>query len=790
MTAFGALAMSAGVGALSLGELSVRSSVGHPFEAVLPFTVSAGESVTPQCIRARDDAATANQALPYLANAQFAVTARPGGGEIVVRTRAAVGEPAVRLRITIDCAPASVLSREFVVLLDAPAAQQEAIVTPVAVAPAATVAQPMPSAPRRARRAERRDTDAGTGGAMAERQSSPSVAATGAAPGTGLGPSLRVSPPGGRAPEAALRTPRSKARAGFRLTITRSEDDEVLQRVLSLKRSDNLLSLTGPQREIAEADRESLRVQARMALSDNPVAEAVQMQARLGALEGSMGALKKQLGEIEAARTAAEDRARRLAEENKRLAARLDTFGVIALLLVCVGLAAAGFWRYRVATERRTQLQRDWDAGAAASMPREPQVASSEPVEASRPAPAEVTATPDDQEQYARTVVLDRTASRLPPVAAPAPGPLPPPVSSPAVLAQTVPAAADAKTPSRAAAIKPSEDVGIAFVPPDIPVTPPSKPAVVPSGGVADREIPTDDGMFLPESALKKKGTDESEVPVDTKGRSGMIEKAFGFGPDAARDVNSHLRPTTGRGKTLPDAGLAAGLRPDPYALSLPPITGRGRTLQGGTQAPAAEQVPAVGVPARAETAIDFALEAPDHASMDGVTGAEAKARVEQYLGEFERKLFPEIALGRVKLDEPRSIIGLARTYYQEDFDPAKAISFLEYALHRSTDPMLIHLALLEVLRMERRVREYASVARAFRGQYPDSGTYWQLVAAYGRLLDPSDPAFEGERVPGLDLDTPSNWLGNTLDMTKYVLGQKVADSVRDLPAPVAKGAA
>ncbi len=789
MTAFGALAISAGVGALSLGELSVRSSVGHPFEAVLPFTVSAGESIAPQCIRARDDAATANQALPYLANAQFAVTVRPGGGEIVVRTRAAVGEPAVRLRITIDCAPASVLSREFVVLLDAPAAQQEAIVTPVAVVP---IAQATPSAPRRARRAERRDTDAGTGGVMAERQSSPNVAATGAAPGTGLGPSLRVSPPGGRAPEAALRTPRSKARAGFRLTITRSEDDEVLQRVLSLKRSDDLLSLTVPQREIGEADRESLRVQARMALADNPVAEAIQMQARLGALEGNMGALKKQLGEIEAARAAAEDRARRLAEENKRLAARLDTFGVIALLLVCVGLVAVGFWRYRVATERRAQLRRDWDAGTAPSMPQEPQVASSEPVDASRPAPAEVAATPDDQEQYARTVVLDRTASRSPPVAAPAPVPLPSPASSPAVLAQPAPApaAADAATPSRAAAIKPPEDVGIAFVPPGIQVTKPTKPAVVPPGGIADREIPTDDGMFLPESALKKKGADEAEAPVDTKERSGMIERAFGFGPEAARDVSSQLRPTTGRGKTLPDAGVAAGLRPDPYTLSLPPITGRGRTLQGGTQAPVVGPVPAVNAPAQAETAIDFALDAPDHASMDGVAGAEAKARVEQYLGEFERKLFPEIALGRVKLDEPRSIIGLARTYYQEDFDPAKAISFLEYALHRSTDPMLIHLALLEVLRMERRVREYGSVSRAFRGQYPDSGTYWQLVAAYGRLLDPSDPAFEGERVPGLDLDTPSNWLGNTLDMTKYVLGQKVADSVRDLPQPVAKGAA
>ena len=165
---------------------------------------------------------------------------------------------------------------------------------------------------------------------------------------------------------------------------------------------------------------------------------------------------------------------------------------------------------------------------------------------------------------------------------------------------------------------------------------------------------------------------------------------------------------------------------------------------------------------------------------------AEARARAESYSAEFERKLFPEIALGRVKLDDPRSIIGLARTYYQEDFDAGKAISFLEYALYRSAEPMAIHLALLEVLRMERRVAEYATVARAFRGQYPDSATHWQLIAAYGRLMDQNEPTFEGEKVAGLDLDTPSNWLGSTLDMTKYVLGQKVSDSVRDLPLPVA----
>jgi hypothetical protein len=192
-----------------------------------------------------------------------------------------------------------------------------------------------------------------------------------------------------------------------------------------------------------------------------------------------------------------------------------------------------------------------------------------------------------------------------------------------------------------------------------------------------------------------------------------------------------------------------------------------------------------VSYPDGAASTVDFRL-ATGGVSGGGSGGAgeDEAGLAQRYFAEFERKMFPEIALGRARLDDARSIVGLARTYYQEDFDPGKAVSFLEYALHRSTDPMRIHLALLEVLRMERRAGEYATVARAFRGHYPDSGTHWQLVAAYGRLLDPGEPLYEGDNVPGLDLDTPSNWLGSTLDMTKYVLGQKVADSIRDLPAP------
>jgi len=263
------------------------------------------------------------------------------------------------------------------------------------------------------------------------------------------------------------------------------------------------------------------------------------------------------------------------------------------------------------------------------------------------------------------------------------------------------------------------------------------KPAVERAGGLAMKTVDAAEAdVYLPESALLAHG-------------------------DAGRGVQVS---GTGRIPTLAEKALA-----DAKGSSATP----GSSIEARALALADR---AMGV--------DFAID--DSPAIGVASGDDAGARVRsaQYFAEFERKLFPEIALGRVKLDDPRSIIGLARTYYQEDFDPGKAISFLEYALYRSSEPMRIHLALLEILRMERRVGEYAIVARTFRGQYPDSDTHWQLVAAYGRLLDPHEPTFEGDKVPGLDLDTPSNWLGSTLDMTKYVLGQKVADSVRDLPAP------
>jgi len=725
-----ALGLCAAASALSLGDLKVRSPIGSAFEAVLPFTANADEVLSPQCIRGHEDAGSRNQHVPLLANVRFTITPSAGGGEIVIRTRTLVHEPAVRIRLTIDCGPKTLLVREYVVLLDAPPAMVEPVPAAVAV-PLAAVPLP-PTLSTSVRRSEPRAVprsatppagDAGTAGAALRSL-----------------PSLRLAPPGDRPARDSIRSAASrpalgKPAPGYRLTLsqpTAAEAGEPLNQ--PLKRSDELMSLVAPSRTLGAGEADKLRAEARIRLSDNPFAEALQLQTRLFALEGGMSVLRKEVGEIENARRLAEERARTLAAENHRLSAWLNGAALLVALLLCAVLAAFLFWRYRLESEQSGRRERSWQAtpaSAPVTPAGEPETGVDADVSYQQWRATPVVAAP---ESYQSRVVLDRsgktgaaaTSSATRSVGA-APG-VTTHVAAPAEPLRPFDMPAPSVSAAPGSAMRPAPAVARTVSP---------KPALEPAAGLALKTVDAPEAdVYLPESALL--------AHVDA-GRGAQVSGA-------------------GRIPTLAEKALA-----DANGSSATP----GFSIEARALALADR---AMGV--------DFAID--DSPAIGVASGDDAGARMRsaQYFAEFERKLFPEIALGRVKLDDPRSIIGLARTYYQEDFDPGKAISFLEYALYRSSEPMRIHLALLEILRMERRVGEYAIVARTFRGQYPDSGTHWQLVAAYGRLLDPHEPTFEGDKVPGLDLDTPSNWLGSTLDMTKYVLGQKVADSVRDLPAP------
>lgn len=643
------LGACADAAALSLGDLRVRSTIGRAFEAAIPFTAAAEDELTPQCIRGNLDGPSPNDHVPLLANLSFEIVPRTGGGEIIARTRAPVGEPAVRMRLTIDCSPRSSMVREFIVLMEAPS--PEALHVPsspiAAPRPAVPTAQAQPAATTPARGGRAR------GGATGGSDATDSVVRR-PEPAKAEPRALRMDGLAGAASPQRARAGRKPARGTgdgrYRLTLSAPLVPEAeLPQTLSLKRSDEILSALAPPRRYEANELEALRVESRFRMAADPYAEALSMQNRLGALESGLAGMKSQLAEISAARRSAEERARRLDEENRRLSERLHDFGVAAAFIACVLLGAFAFWRYRLASENRALRDRSLDLPAtetgSATMPvQRPQ----------RAPPSAAESEPD----HASTVVMRAPTARF--------------------------------------------------------------------TGTPKPETSESSEEYLPDAAI------------------------------------AYEPPT-------PAAATVATRSAPPAAASTPRFVPK-------------EARAAVADAPTLHTPVDFSLDEPESVPVVPGANAEEVARRERYLAEFERKLFPEIALGRVKLDQPRSIIALARTYYQEDFDPGKAISFLEYSLFRSAEPMLIHLALLEVLRMERRAREYATVARAFRAQYPDNATHWQLIAAYGRLLDPRDSMYEGEKVPGLDLDTPSNWLGSTLDMTKYVLGQKVSDSVRDLP--------
>jgi hypothetical protein len=199
------------------------------------------------------------------------------------------------------------------------------------------------------------------------------------------------------------------------------------------------------------------------------------------------------------------------------------------------------------------------------------------------------------------------------------------------------------------------------------------------------------------------------------------------------------------------------------------------------------DDIPAAGAAADGFE-FDAASLAPDapgtpitgsHRTLDIDLGQDddAEMRAQLYRQEFELKLFPEIVHGQAKLKVPQSVISLARTYYQEDFDTNRAVNLLEYAADRTPDPQRVRLALLEILRMEGMAREYIAVARAFHRQFPQAEE-WDSVSAYGRLLAPEQALFAEADATGYDLNMPSMWLGSTLDMTRYVLAQDLHDSM------------
>ena len=200
------------------GELRIHSFLGEPLDATAPIEAVAGDVPRSECFRqVRPDGTT----LPSLPRASFRVERDGDAWRLRVRTRAAVGDPAIALRVEAGCPGEPVAARTYEILLDPRPAQAP---PPPLVAVAGDTLASIATAIYPRRQAVR---DAYVG---AIRAANPAVAALGAQdpipPGTAITlpelrrfslslaaspPAPRAAPPASPGPAAPKAAPAPKA---------------------------------------------------------------------------------------------------------------------------------------------------------------------------------------------------------------------------------------------------------------------------------------------------------------------------------------------------------------------------------------------------------------------------------------------------------------------------------------------------------------------------------------------------------------------------------------------------
>jgi hypothetical protein len=848
----GGLGLAVAAHALSLGELEIRSGLGQAFYATVRYTTPRGDEVHPLCIKTRYVQGPPTSGVPELPDPRIDVQPEQGGGTIIIRTARPVDEPLMRLYLSINCGPSVSFNREFMVALDPPrgdALMQRNPVTapalpgteaprpsggpvrrPAPEAPAAPgggAATGAPSAEAAAQREEQREEQRrlrrAREGAVAGAAPRPGSQALPYEPGVTPPPGKR----GGRAtPPAAAGQPQ------YRLTLSRPGADEPDPRPV-LRSSDSLESLNRANLPaVSDAQREKLRVESRVRMSDDPVALTLQMQERLVGLESGFADVRKELAGIRGERESAAKRIAQLEQEKRELSAWLNGMALALGFIGCVAVAALLFWTYRRRAERADARKRLLAPEGAPLEPVEPTLEEQfDPTpwhpEEGTPAPAPV-ATPVSMPPVAAPAPTPPVAApRVPtPVATPpgaAPRAVTPPVRPPAVTAPKV--TAPAVSPPPALPVQPAQEAVSSASSDDTytatveiePKAPKGPPPVEdfyahPPRGADEPEFsledPADAADTVPLPIASMPPPAPTELPpisfdLPAPGGAGATltapdpvplaqhGEAIEFSLDGA--TTPKFPEVAPAAPAQPEAAAApAGQIDDPFgsdpapppppglaATLLPPVPSREPAPTIGRMQAIVDEIAAAHLAEPAMIAPVPGVSTGVHRTLDIDLGGDGdtEMRAQLYRQEFELKLFPEIVHGQAKLKVPQSIISLARTYYQEDFDTNRAVNLLEYAADRTPDPQRVRLALLEILRMEGMAREYTAVSRTFHEQFPGAQE-WETVSAYGKLLMPSEPLFKDADVTGYDLNMPSMWLGSTLDMTRYVLAQDLHDAM------------
>jgi len=121
--------------ALTLGDVSLQSTLGQPLDARIPVELAAGEVLTAGCVSIPPPARSDLGALP---RAQVTVPETPGAGSFTlhVTTAQPLYEPMYELQVQIRCAGTPLLLRQYVLMLDLPGTAMPSPAAAAAPAPA------------------------------------------------------------------------------------------------------------------------------------------------------------------------------------------------------------------------------------------------------------------------------------------------------------------------------------------------------------------------------------------------------------------------------------------------------------------------------------------------------------------------------------------------------------------------------------------------------------------------------------------------------------------------------
>lgn len=118
-TGVAVLTMASGSGALTLGEVNVRSALGEPLRATIPVRLADGEALVAGCI----DSNSASPELQALPNPRVVTPAsdRTGVHRLRITTTKPLLEPMYELSLRVRCPGAPAVVRQYVLMLDLPA---------------------------------------------------------------------------------------------------------------------------------------------------------------------------------------------------------------------------------------------------------------------------------------------------------------------------------------------------------------------------------------------------------------------------------------------------------------------------------------------------------------------------------------------------------------------------------------------------------------------------------------------------------------------------------------------